>query len=128
MLLDSFAHAEEDVGAPPAGRAAGGGGAHPDGHAGGDGRQSPICWPTATRRPSNAPSRCWRRPSAGSEAAAIKRAIEALDHASKPFAERRMNRAMEQGLRGRGVNEVEGKLRHDEHGGHGGHRHPEGTR
>jgi molecular chaperone HscA len=52
---------------------------------------------------------------AGSQASAIKRAIEALDHASKAFAERRMNRALERGLAGRGVAEVEGKLSHDEH-------------
>jgi hypothetical protein len=39
-----------------------------------------------------------------------------------------MNRAMEQGLAGRGVTEVEGKLRHDEHGGHDEHRgHTGGT-
>jgi molecular chaperone HscA len=37
------------------------------------------------------------------DANAIRLAIEALDHASKPFAERRMNRALEKGLRGKDV-------------------------
>jgi hypothetical protein len=37
-------------------------------------------------------------------------AIEELDHASKPFATRRMNRALEQGFRGRNVDAVDAKL------------------
>jgi molecular chaperone HscA len=47
---------------------------------------------------------------AGDEALAIKRAIEGLDAASKPFAERRMNQAMQQGLAGRGVGDVAAKV------------------
>jgi molecular chaperone HscA len=41
---------------------------------------------------------------------AIRAAIEALDHASKPFATRRMNRALEKGFRGRAVDAVDEKL------------------
>jgi molecular chaperone HscA len=37
------------------------------------------------------------------DATAIRAAIEGLDRASKPFAERRMNRALERGLRGKDV-------------------------
>ncbi|HXJ19752.1 MAG TPA: Fe-S protein assembly chaperone HscA [Polyangia bacterium] len=56
---------------------------------------------------------------------AIRRAIEALDEASKAFAARRMNLAFERGLRGRDVGAVEaradetaaGKHRHAHHGG-----------
>ena len=46
----------------------------------------------------------------GADANAIRAAIEALDRASKPFAERRMNRALEHGLRGRDVAAVEAKV------------------
>jgi molecular chaperone HscA len=63
------------------------------------------------------------------EHGAIRRAIEELDRASKGFAERRMNRALEQGLRGKDVAAVEAKVaetepktdlqsRVDEHAGH----------
>jgi molecular chaperone HscA len=41
---------------------------------------------------------------------AIRAAIEALDHASNPFATRRMNRALEKGFRGRAVDAVDEKL------------------
>jgi molecular chaperone HscA len=47
---------------------------------------------------------------AGTDANAIRAAVEALDRASKPFAERRMNRALEAGLRGRNVAAVEAKV------------------
>jgi molecular chaperone HscA len=47
---------------------------------------------------------------AGTDANAIRGAVEALDRASKPFAERRMNRALEAGLRGRNVAAVEAKV------------------
>ena len=43
----------------------------------------------------------------------IRKAIEALDASSKDFAARRMNRALSSGLRGRGVDAVEHKI--DEH-------------
>ena len=41
---------------------------------------------------------------------AIRRAIEALDHASKPFAQRRMNRAVAASAVGRKVDDVESEL------------------
>ena len=44
---------------------------------------------------------------AGSNHTAIRHAVESLDAASKDFAGRRMNRAFEQGLRGRQVGDVE---------------------
>jgi molecular chaperone HscA len=44
------------------------------------------------------------------DANAIRIAIEALDRASKPFAERRMNRALDAGLRGRDLAAVEAKV------------------
>jgi len=47
---------------------------------------------------------------AGSDHHAIRTAIEMLDHASKPFATRRMNKALEQGFRGRNVDAVDAKL------------------
>ncbi len=47
---------------------------------------------------------------AGSDHHAIRTAIETLDHASKAFATRRMNRALEQGFRGRNVDAVDAKL------------------
>ena len=47
---------------------------------------------------------------AGTDHSAIRAAVERLDVASKEFAGRRMNRALEAGLRGRGVAEVEAKV------------------
>jgi len=47
---------------------------------------------------------------AGSDHHAIRTAIETLDHASKAFATRRMNKALEQGFRGRNVDAVDAKL------------------
>jgi molecular chaperone HscA len=47
---------------------------------------------------------------AGEVASAIKSAIEALDLASKEFAQRRMNRALSTGLTGRAVAEVEASV------------------
>jgi len=47
---------------------------------------------------------------AGSDHLAIRDAIEELDHASKAFATRRMNRALEKGFRGRSVDAVDAKL------------------
>jgi molecular chaperone HscA len=46
----------------------------------------------------------------GIDHGAIRLAVERLDVASKDFAARRMNRALESGLRGRGVAEVEAKV------------------
>jgi molecular chaperone HscA len=50
------------------------------------------------------------RAQAGTDHLAIRAAVEGLDAASKPFAQRRMDRALSQGLRGRGVDEVEVKI------------------
>jgi molecular chaperone HscA len=50
------------------------------------------------------------RVKAGTDHNAIRAAVEQLDVASKEFAGRRMNRALEAGLRGRGVTEVEAKV------------------
>jgi molecular chaperone HscA len=47
------------------------------------------------------------RARAGTDHLAIRDAVEALDHASKEFAGRRMNRAFEAGLRGKSVAAVE---------------------
>ena len=46
----------------------------------------------------------------GADSNVIRAAVEGLDRASKPFAERRMNRALEQGLRGQEVAAVEAKV------------------
>jgi molecular chaperone HscA len=46
----------------------------------------------------------------GDDHRAIRSAIEALDLASKDFAARRMNRAFDEGLRGRSVGEVEAQV------------------
>ena len=47
---------------------------------------------------------------AGREHLAIRAAIQALDAASKDFATRRMNQALEQGLRGQNIGAVESKV------------------
>ncbi|HEY8923818.1 MAG TPA: Fe-S protein assembly chaperone HscA, partial [Polyangia bacterium] len=47
---------------------------------------------------------------AGSDHGAIRAGVEALDAASKEFAARRMNRALEEGLRGRAVGAVEAEV------------------
>jgi molecular chaperone HscA len=67
----------------------------------------------------------------GADSNAIRAAVEALDRASKPFAERRMNRALELGLRGRDVAAVEAKVAETESktdlrarvDAHAGHKH-----
>jgi molecular chaperone HscA len=47
---------------------------------------------------------------AGNDHVAIRNAIEALDRASKPFAERRMNLAIEAAMKGKSVDEVEHEM------------------
>jgi molecular chaperone HscA len=47
---------------------------------------------------------------AGTDHVAIRRAIEALDAAGKEFAQRRMNRALDETVRGKAIGEVERKL------------------
>jgi molecular chaperone HscA len=46
----------------------------------------------------------------GDSHVAIRRAIEALDYASKPFAEKRMNRAIRAAVSGKRVDDVEQDL------------------
>ena len=46
----------------------------------------------------------------GGDHVAIRNAVEALDLASKPFAQKRMDRAVRAGLRGQELGEVEGKV------------------
>jgi len=47
---------------------------------------------------------------AGTDHVAIRHGIEALDRASKPFAERRMNLAVEAAMKGKSIDEVERDL------------------
>jgi molecular chaperone HscA len=51
---------------------------------------------------------------AGSDHRKIRALTETLDHASKPFAEKRMNRGIERALGGRDVGEIEKKVEHAE--------------
>jgi molecular chaperone HscA len=48
----------------------------------------------------------------GADAQVIRAAVEDVDRASKPFAERRMNRALEQGLRGKDVDTALAQAEH----------------
>jgi molecular chaperone HscA len=69
----------------------------------------------------------------GEHAQSIRLAIEALDRASKEFAGRRMNRAFEEGLRGRSLGQIEAEMEKSaaegsldqrlERAGHRGHSH-----
>jgi molecular chaperone HscA len=69
----------------------------------------------------------------GTDHRALRAAVEGLDAASKDFAARRMNRALEEGLRGRQVSEVETQVDKSGSGddlqtrlsrsGHSGHSH-----
>jgi molecular chaperone HscA len=67
----------------------------------------------------------------GTDANAIRAAVEGLDRASKPFAEKRMNRAFDTGLRGRDLAAVEAKVSETESktdlrtrvDAHAGHKH-----
>jgi len=109
MILDSFAHAEDDVkarqlaeqqveadGIVAAARAAMG--------------DAPELLEGGEREEIERALGAVEAARAGSDHLAIRDAIEALDHASKPFATRRMNRALEQGFRGRAVDAVDAKL------------------
>ncbi|MDB4982255.1 MAG: putative Heat shock protein Hsp70, partial [Myxococcales bacterium] len=67
----------------------------------------------------------------GADANAIRAAVEGLDRASKPFAEKRMNRALDTGLRGQDLATVEAKVTETESkvdlrtrvDAHAGHKH-----
>ena len=107
MLLDSFAHAEDDVKARllaeqrvEAGRIVAAARAAM--------RDAPELLRAGEREAIEAGARRRsRRRAPAATTSRSARAIEALDHASKPFATRRMNRALEQGLRGRAVDAVD---------------------
>ena len=55
----------------------------------------------------------------GEDHRAIRQHVELLDAASKSFAARRMNRALDEGLRGRGVGAIESQIEEHKHKGHG---------
>jgi molecular chaperone HscA len=108
MLLDSFAHAEEDVQLrqlteqrveaeriAAAARAAM--------------TDSPELLTEEDRRAIDAALANLATVREGRDHQAIRRAVEALDEASKAFAARRMNVAFERGLRGKDVGAVEAK-------------------
>ncbi len=109
MLLDSFAHAEEDVKARllteqriEAQRiVAAAQSAMAD---------TPELLTDADREAIEPAMAAVETASAGPDHLAIRSAVEALDHASKDFAARRMNRAFEAGLRGKAVAEVEAEV------------------
>jgi molecular chaperone HscA len=106
MLLDSFEHAEEDLrrrnllverveadrilAATRAAMAA-----------------DPELLDDETRAATEAAIGALLRAAAGEDHLAIRAAVEALDHASKPFAERRMNRAIDAAMRGHRVEEFD---------------------
>jgi molecular chaperone HscA len=108
MLLDSFAHADEDVKArllaeqqvEADGIAAAARGAM---------AEAPELLTEADRVAIEAALTALSVARAGSDHHAIRAAVEEVDHASKEFAGRRMNRAIETGLRGKDVSEVEAK-------------------
>jgi molecular chaperone HscA len=108
MLLDSFAHAEADVkarllaeqrveaeGIISAARVAM--------------ADSPELLTDADRSAIEAALSALSAAEASGDHHAIRRGVEAVDQASKEFAGRRMNRAIEQGLRGKDVAAVEAK-------------------
>jgi molecular chaperone HscA len=109
MLLDSFTHAEDDVrtrllaeqrveakrilGALHAATA-----------------DTPELLTDDDRRAIAAAQATLDQAVVGTDANAIRSAVEGLDRASKPFAEKRMNRALDTGLRGRDLAAVEAKV------------------
>jgi molecular chaperone HscA len=109
MLLDSFAHGEADIKARQlaeqrveaerilaATRAAL--------------ETTPPLATAEDRAAIDGAARVLEQAMAGEDHLAIRAAVEALDAASKPFAQRRMDRALAEGLRGRGISEVEYKI------------------
>jgi molecular chaperone HscA len=109
MLLDSFEHAEEDLAARnlrverveaerilAATRAALG--------------VDPELWDDETRAATERQIAELERLAAGTDHLAIRAGIEALDRASKPFAQRRMDRAVAAAMEGKTLDEVEREL------------------
>jgi len=132
MLLDSFAHAEDDVRSRQlteqrveadrilmAARAAM--------------ADSPALLTAEDQAAIDGAISRLEQAKAGVDHAAIRAAIAALDLASKDFAARRMNRALDEGLRGRTVGAIEAEVEKStssddlqtrlERGGHAGHSH-----
>ncbi len=70
----------------------------------------PALVPEADRPSIDAALRKVEETKRASDHHAIRLAIEGLDAATKEFATRRMNRALDQGIRGRSVGEVEAKV------------------
>jgi molecular chaperone HscA len=130
MLLDSFTHAEDDVktrllaeqrveakrilGALHAATA-----------------DTPELLTDDDRRAIAAAQAALDQTVVGTDANAIRAAVEGLDRASKPFAEKRMNRAFDTGLRGQDLATVEAKVTETESktdlrtrvDAHAGHKH-----
>jgi molecular chaperone HscA len=109
MLLDSFQHGESDIAARQlaeqrveasgilaATRAAL--------------ESTPELASAEDRAAIEAAARVLEQAQAGTDHLAIRAAVEGLDAASKPFAQRRMDRALSEGLRGHAVSEVEVKI------------------
>jgi molecular chaperone HscA len=109
MLLESFEHAEEDLAARnlrveqveadrilAATRAALG--------------VDPELWDDETRAATEAAIAELEAARAGTDHLAIRAAVEALDRASKPFAQRRMDRVVAATMEGRSIDEIEKEL------------------
>jgi molecular chaperone HscA len=109
MLLDSFAHAEDDVKTRLLAEQRVEGARI---HAALEGAMAdtPELLVDADRSAIAVAKAALEHALAGTDANAIRVAVEGLDRASKPFAEKRMNRALEAGLRGRGLADVESKV------------------
>jgi molecular chaperone HscA len=111
MLLDSFAHAEDDVKTRllaeqrvEAARILDALGAAME--------DTPELLVDGDREAIAAARATLEAAQLGTDANAIRAAVEGVDRASKPFAERRMNRALERGLRGK---DVDTALAHADH-------------
>jgi len=109
MLLDSFEHAEEDlaqrnlrVERVEAERILQATRGALD--------EDPDLWDDETRAATVRALDDLERAKAGDDHLAIRAAVEALDRASKPFAQRRMDRAVAAAMEGRSIDEVEREL------------------
>ena len=113
MLIESFEHAEDDLAARNLAHRARRGRAHPRGDPPGVRRPTPRCSTDDVARRGRgrdgaARGARWR----ASDYLAIRAAIEALDIATKPFAQLRMNRAVDAQLRGKTLDEAEATSPH----------------
>jgi molecular chaperone HscA len=130
MLLESFAHAEEDVRTRLLAEQRVEGARILDALVGAMSDTPELL--TDDDRVSIADAKAaLERALTSQDANLIRAAVEALDRASKPFAEKRMNRALHTGLRGRDVAAVEAQVAATEPktdlrtraGAHAGHKH-----